>query len=201
MAKSLLLIRHGQISANRDGRWHGSTDSQLTWRGKRQARRTSAHLGTHGPPIHAIYSSPLQRCLQTASAVSAALDVEVQIEQGLREYAIGEWEDMPFKELIATHDFIARATENPNFEPPGGESLNTVATRIVEGLRRINEAHAPDQTVLVVSHGAAMAVALGVLLDGDPGKWVEYQFGNCALTELIMGTDAYVNSYNDTQHL
>ena len=33
----LLLLRHGQIKANRQGRWHGSTDSPLTWRGRRQA--------------------------------------------------------------------------------------------------------------------------------------------------------------------
>ena len=201
MAKSLLLVRHGQISANREGRWHGSTDCQLTWRGKRQAKRTSTHIGKHGPQIHAIYSSPLQRCVQTANAFSATLEVEIQIEQDLREYAIGEWENMPFKELVGVHDFISKATDNPNFAPPGGESLNCVAGRIVEGLQRIDARHGPEATVLVVGHGAAMAVALGVLLDGDPGKWVEYQFGNCALTELIMAPNAYVNYYNTTQHL
>ncbi len=201
MAKSLLLVRHGQISANREGRWHGSTDCQLTWRGKRQAKRTSAHLGKHGPEIHAIFSSPLQRCVQTANAFSATLEVEVQIEHDLREYAIGEWENMPFKELVEVHDFIAKATDNPNFAPPGGESLNGVADRMVEALQSIDARHGPEATVLVVSHGAAMAVALGVLLDGDPSKWVEYQFGNCALTELIMAPNAYVNYYNTTQHL
>ena len=201
MAKSLLLVRHGQISANKDGRWHGSTDSQLTRRGKRQVKRTSAHLGTRDLEIRAIYSSPLKRCVQTAVALSAALEVEVQIEPDLREYAIGEWEDMPFRELVRTHNFIVRATENPDFAPPGGESLNYVADRMVESLQRIDDSHPADEAVLIVSHGAAMAVALGAILDGNPGKWVEYQFGNCALTELIMGPEAYVNDYNNMQHL
>ena len=48
MAPRLLLLRHGQITANRVGRWHGSTDSPLTLRGRWQAWRTGRYLSENG---------------------------------------------------------------------------------------------------------------------------------------------------------
>ena len=54
-----------------------------------------------------------------------------QVLEGLSEYAIGEWEDMPFQHLIDELDFINRATSDHSFAPPGGESLRGVARRIV----------------------------------------------------------------------
>ena len=95
---SLLLLRHGQIRANVAGRWHGSTDSPLTWTGRRQAKRTARYLARN-EPITAIYSSPLQRCRNTAAAVGKALNIPVEVHPELREYAIGEWEDLPFRHL------------------------------------------------------------------------------------------------------
>ena len=43
MSVTLLLLRHGQIKANRQRRWHGSTDSALTLKGRIQAALTSGH--------------------------------------------------------------------------------------------------------------------------------------------------------------
>ena len=60
MAPRLLLLRHGQITANRVGRWHGSTDSPLTLRGRWQAWRTGRYLSKN-ENLAAVYTSPLQR--------------------------------------------------------------------------------------------------------------------------------------------
>ena len=87
---NIMLLRHGQIRANRQGRWHGSTDSPLTWRGRRQARRTARHLAGAAPRVEAIYSSPLSRCRDTAGAIAQALSLEVEVHDGLREYALGD---------------------------------------------------------------------------------------------------------------
>lgn len=198
---SLLLLRHGQIKANRQGRWHGSTDSPLTWRGRRQARRTARYLHATKPPVTAVYSSPLARCRDTAGFIAKRLGLSAEVHDDLREYAIGDWENLPFTELAARHRFVELATGDHDFAPPGGETLRQVATRMVLALEDIHRCHSGDERVLVVGHGAAMAVALGALIDADPGRWMNYHFDNCSLTELVLSPRAYVNFFNSTQHL
>lgn len=200
MAK-LLLLRHGQIRANRQGRWHGSTDSPLTWRGRREVRRTARFIEGTEPRVEAVYSSPLSRCRHTAEAVAARLGLPVEVHADLREYAIGEWEGMRFSELAERHRFVELATGDPDFAPPGGETLRQVAERIVPAMREIHERHAGCERVLVVGHGAALAVALGALIDGNPGHWTNYHFANCSLTELVLSPAPYVNFFNATHHL
>ncbi len=201
----LLLLRHGQIRANVEGRWHGSTDSPLTWRGRRQADRTARHLARAHPQIVGVYSSPLARCRHTAERVAQQLGLEAQLREGLREYGIGEWEGMQFAHLAETHDFVARASKDPDFAPPGGESLAEVASRIASAVRDIHrhhlETHGSEAQVVLVSHGAAMAVLLGEILQQSPARWTDYHFANCSLTELVLSPAPYVNFFNSTQHL
>ena len=198
---SLLLLRHGQIKANRQGRWHGSTDSPLTWRGRREARRTARHVERSNPPVCAIYSSPLTRCRATADIIGRHLGLEVAVHPDLREYAIGDWEDTRFTDLAARYQFVELATADHDFAPPGGETLRQVAERVVSALEDIHGRHGDDERVLVVGHGAALAVALGALIDRDPARWTNYHFANCSLTELVLSPAAYVNFFNSTQHL
>ena len=198
---SLLLLRHGRIRANRQGRWHGSTDSPLDWRGRRQIRRTARHIALAHRDITAIYSSPLQRCAITASTVGERLGLEPVVVDDLREYCIGEWEDTPFAALAEVHGFFEQVARNPTFAPPGGESLQAVAERTVAALERIHGAHGETERVLVVGHGAALGVAMGRLLGGDPRRWADFQVANCSLTELMLSPTPYVNFFNSTQHL
>lgn len=198
---SILLLRHGQIRANVQGRWHGSTDSSLTWRGRRQVRRTARHLARAQARICAIYSSPLQRCVVTAQSIGEQLGLEIEVREELREYAIGEWEDLPFRDLAARYDFVNTSTADPDFAPPGGESLRAVAARIVPALHAIHDSHGDAEQALIVGHGAAMAVAVATILDQDPAAWINYHFDNCSLTELMLSPTPYVNFFNYTQHL
>jgi len=198
---SLLLLRHGQIEANKKGLWHGSIDSAMTWRGRRQAKKTARHIAQAHRELAAIYTSPLDRCLQTAKAVQAELAIEPTPMAGLAEYAIGEWEGLAFRSLADQHDFYGRTRGNLDFSPPGGESLNSVSARIVTTLQSIHDAHQSEESVLVVGHGAALAVALGTFLNDDPRCWVEYPVANCSLTELVLSPAPYVNFFNSTQHL
>ena len=200
MAEHLVLVRHGQIAANREGRWHGSTDSPLTWRGSRQAKRTAKHLSKRLQPIEKIYVSPLDRCRSTAAPIASAFKIDPVIHHDLREWGIGAWEDTPFSDLQKTHDFMGKVRKDPHFEPPGGgESLAQVTTRMVAAIRQINASH--EGAVAIVSHGASLALALAVLLDNDANSWGQYLVDNCSLTELVLGDNPYVNFFNRTEHL
>ena len=200
MSTRLLLLRHGLIKANRDGRWHGSTDSPLTWTGRRQAKRTGRHLQAN-EKIHAVYSSPLQRCMDTAKFASAGTNLPVQPVEGLAEMSIGEWEDTPFKELSERHDFINRSTADIHYTAPGGESLAVVAERVTQAMQQIDQQHEAEETILVVSHGVALAVALAVFLEASPSRWINYHFNNCSLSEMVLTPEPVVHRFNESAHL
>ncbi len=198
---TLHLFRHGQIKANRQGRWNGSTDAPLTWAGRRQAKRTGRYVAKLDLSFAAAYCSPLERCRHTAEHIVKPLGLTVEINEDLREYAIGEWEDEFFRVLHHDYGFIHKATSDHNFKPPGGESLAGVSQRMCAALASIAGQHAWDEHVIVVSHGACMAVALAKLLNDDPGKWMDYHFANCSHTRLVLAEQTYIDDFNNTAHL
>src|SRR5215831_1351395 len=162
----LILVRHGQITANVDARWHGSTDGALTERGHEEARLVATHLACTRPDVTAVCTSPLQRARATAAAIAAALCVPVVVEPGLAEYGIGVLENETYEDLAGRHRFFEQAEADLDWAPPGGESLNAVGERVLAAWRSIAQRHADP--AVVVSHGAAIAIGLAALLDHDP---------------------------------
>lgn len=197
---TLVLVRHGEIAANAARIWHGSTDSHLTELGVAQAGRTAAHLAAREPRPLALYTSPLARTRATAAAIAARLGLEARIEPGLAEYGIGELEGQSYADLFQVHRFFERITADAEFAPPGGESPRQVIARVSDALARIARAHRGEQ-VVVVSHGAALGLALGALIDGDWNQWQRYHLSNCALSELVLEPAPRLLSWNKTEHL
>ena len=196
---TILLLRHGQIKANRVGRWHGSTDSDLTFKGRRQARRTSKLLDKT-TAIHKVVASPLARCQQTASLATRHLELEVESHPGLAEMGIGEWENMPFTQLHEEHDLFTKLTTDTEFRPPGGETISEVCERALGALRQIAAGAPQDEVILVVSHGITMGIALAALLESEPTRWRDYQMANCALSELSLLPEPCLFGFNQMSH-
>lgn len=194
----LLLLRHGQIKANKTGHWHGSTDSGLTFRGRRQAKRTGRYL--KHLKLAGVYASPLVRCRHTAELATAHTDLEVKPLPDLQEMHIGEWEGLSFKALQEEHGLFD-ALKDPDYQPPGGESLNEVADRVCKAMTSVSSRHGADETVLIVSHGVAMGTALARFLDQRVEQWRDYHFDNCSLTEILVSPEPQVLSFNQTFHL
>ena len=200
MSARLLLVRHGEITANLEQRWHGSTDGDLTERGREESRRLAEHLARTRPGIAAVYTSPLQRARSTGGLIAAALAVPMIIEPGLAEYGIGILENETFSDLAGRHNFFEQATADLTWAPPGGESLGVVGTRVVTAWRAIAEGH-PGAEVAVVSHGAAIATGLAVLLHDDPREWLRYRFRNTSVTEFILHPAPTLVTINVVDHL
>ncbi len=79
----LLLIRHGlpELIANEDG---SPADPPLSEIGRRQAEQVAAWMERHS--IDRLYSSPMQRALQTAEPIAAAKQLEIEVRAGVAEY-------------------------------------------------------------------------------------------------------------------
>ena len=195
-----LLVRHGEIAANVDRVWHGSTDSALTERGVAQAARTALHLAERQPRPIALYTSPLQRTRATAAAIAERLGLEARVEPGLREYGIGELEGVSYDALLREHKFFEKIALDGDHAPPGGESPRQVIARVSEALSRIAASH-PGEEVIVVSHGAALGFTLGTLIDRDTTQWHRYHLSNCGLSELVLEPEPRILSWNRTDHL
>ena len=204
MTCTLLLMRHGEIKANRDRRWHGSTDSPLVWRGRRQAKRLGRFVETRYPELQALYVSPRQRCLDTAAPIARGLALQAEVVDELQEWSVGELEDTPFQVLAEKHNFFARSLENLEYAVTGGESINAVARRYLGALFTISRQHETadvDNHIGIVSHGAAIQVALAQLIDGSGKYWQQYSISNCSVTELVLTPKPYITAYNQTHFL
>jgi len=194
----LTLVRHGETSANVDGVWHGSIDTPLTAQGRRQAALVARHLAAARADARAVYASPLARARDTAAAIGEALRLEVAVEEALREYHLGAWEGRSYRELHTVERLFERMQADPDWTPGGGESARGVAERFVAGLRRIAARH-PGERVVVVGHGGALPLALGLVLDDDCATWRRVM-DNCAVTDLVLEPPRLL-AFNEVMHL
>lgn len=119
---TLVVVRHGETSANTDGIWHGSTDTALTPRGRAQAERVAARLARECADAVAVYASDLRRARDTADPIARALGLEVITWHGLREFDLGSWEGKTYRELLTEHRPWEHMRADPHFAPHGGES-------------------------------------------------------------------------------
>src|SRR5690606_19677200 len=94
----LLMVRHGQTRANIDKVWHGITDTALTDLGHEQARRLGDYFQRIATP-DVIYASPLQRARDTAKAIAERHRLELNLDERLIEFSLGEWEGIKFDDI------------------------------------------------------------------------------------------------------
>jgi probable phosphoglycerate mutase len=196
---TLTLVRHGETSANVDGIWHGSLDTALTERGRAQAERVAAHLAATRADASALYASPLSRARDTAAPIAARLGLTPRTEGDLREYDLGAWEGMSYATLVREHRLFERMQGEPDWQPGGGESARQVAERLGGRLRAIADAHAGER-VVVVTHGGALTLAIGWLIDREPSAWRRVMH-NCAVSDLAFDPHPSLVSWNETLHL
>src|SRR3954470_10872147 len=97
---TLILVRHGRTTANASGTLAGRLPGvKLDETGAAQAARAGERLA--GGALAALFSSPMERCRQTARTIVAARSVPLPIssERGLTECDYGDWQGRPLREL------------------------------------------------------------------------------------------------------
>lgn len=163
---NLLLIRHA-VNDWVGERLAGWTPGvHLNNEGRAQAAALAQRLET--VPLAAVYSSPLERTLETAHPLAQAHGLTVQVREGLGEAQYGDWTGRALEELKdeALWPVIQVYPGGARF--PGGESMRETQARIVAELDAIRDAH-PGQTVAVVSHSDPIKMAVahytGLALD------------------------------------
>lgn len=205
--QELLLVRHGQSTANAKGVWQGQLDYPLSDEGLRQAALASRALARM--PFDALYSSPLARAFQTAEIIArrASFVGGIVPVRGLTERAGGVLEGLTWDEQERRNpDFVRKFTSLPEEERwsmAGAETDEDVMARFEQAMEEIRSRHPEGARIVVVSHGGAMRAFLrdrfgaGVL----PGT---HRAANASITRIAWsrnGTGPELLELASTEHL
>lgn len=170
MTLKIHFLRHGETAFSRAGGYCGELDIELTDVGREMAAAFASAYRDF--PWTAIYCSPKRRAVDTAKPISEAIGLAVQIREGLKEIAYGEWEGMTPEEVSASyHDDYIRYLADPGWNgPTGGERAVDIARRSSRIVEEIDQTHASGN-ILVVSHKATIRIMLCDLLGIDVGRY------------------------------
>ena len=186
MATRILLARHGETTWNREHRLQGRTDTELSERGRAQARSLAALLA--GERLDAIYTSTLRRTRDTAAPLAARLQLEVQPRAELDEISYGVLEghtpddpDPYFRDLWAQ-----RRADPLRFRAPEGETYEELQARLEPFVREVLTRHA-DGHVLVVGHRATNRLLWGLFLGRSLAECLAFKPKQDRILELLPG--------------
>lgn len=165
---TLLLIRHGENDFVKTSKLAGRLPGvHLNARGQKQAKALGEAL--KDVPIQTIYSSPLERAMETAAPIAGARALTVIPEPDLMDTDVGKWQGRSWKVLRRTKAWKVVQHAPSRFRFPDGESFPETQLRVVNVLERIARQHKPLDVIAVVFHAdpIRMAVAhfIGLPLD------------------------------------
>lgn len=162
--QELLLVRHGQSTANAKGIWQGQMEFPLSEEGRRQAILAGSALARE--PFDALYSSPLARAFETAGIIAreAGFRDGVVPLAGLSERHGGVLEGHTWAEQESHNPEFARKflslPEEERWAFAGAETDEEVMERFEAAVLDLRGRHAKDARIVVVSHGGAMRAFL-----------------------------------------
>lgn len=168
---TIYLIRHAENPANLTHVFScRHVDFSLTEKGILQAEQTADRLADAG--ITRIYTSPLKRAYQTASALSNRLGIELLVTEYFREVDVGELETGPSDAAawkVFSQVFGDWSKGKPDSRFPGGEDYHECAGRFTDGLMLVAEdIRMVSGVAAIFGHGGNFITGLYKLFANEP---------------------------------
>jgi len=195
------LVRHGETMWNRERRMQGILDSPLTPRGQAQALALAAAL--RDSEITAVYSSDLGRARETARSVCEATGLPLRTDERLRERHYGFMQGLTWDEVEARYpgEFASLRARNPDYAPPGGESLRQFRERVMAALTHIAEASAGGR-VVAVSHGGVVGMMYRHVQSIPLEERRDYSLLNASINRFRYAARTWqLEAWGDVSHL
>lgn len=170
----LHLVRHGITQANLDGIYTGGgTDVPLCEQGRQELALLAQRY--EYPRDTIVFSSPMQRALQTAEILFPAAKEKIVVED-LQENSFGEFEGQSMESLLENERFALWLDHSSGFVPDGGESGENFAKRTAGALKMIFQYMMKNdiQQAACVTHGGVIMSMLGQLgiPKRSPQEWM-----------------------------
>ncbi len=153
----LLMVRHGEIPSNVRKIYAGTSPEVLTEKGLSQARDVAERLQTYN--VDTLYSSPIQRAIQTTEIISKAINKEYSIDDSFRELEMGPWEGQSESDIPLTfpEEWNIWQTRPAELKLSGRETLKELQARVLNGIKDIYK-HDYDKKIVIVTHVAIIRV-------------------------------------------
>ncbi len=182
---TILLIRHGDndlVGKVLAGRTPGV---HLNEYGKQQAENLA--LSLEGAPIEAIYSSPLERSVETAVPLAESLGQKVQILDGLTEIDFGKWQGKPLDKLVHLKLWKELQEDPSGVRFPEGEMYLEAQQRIVNTIEKVRRELTDNQIVACFSHSDTIRLAVVYYLAMPINDFRRIAIEPASITTLILG--------------
>ena len=182
----ILLIRHGENDFVKTGRMAGRTPGvHLNERGQQQSAELAESLAK--VPIKAIYSSPMERAIETAEPLAAKLAQEIIIRPGLLEANIGDWTGMELKVVSKLPVWKTVQTAPSRFRFPGGESFPEIQTRLTNEIESIAQAHQGNEIVACFLHADPIKLIVAYFMGMPLDHFQRLGCDTASVTMLMLG--------------
>lgn len=204
----LLLVRHGETEWNRQGRFQGQIDIPLNDNGRLQAQKAGEFL--KDVPVDFAVSSSMSRPKETAEIIlQQHPQIELGLEDGLREISHGLWEGKFEKEIEQEFpgELERWRTIPQDVQMPEGENLQQVCDRSVATWQSIVQTAIDNhrQIGLIVAHDATNKTLLCHILGLSGENFWNFRQGNGAVSviDYPLGLNGFpvLQAMNITAHL
>jgi broad specificity phosphatase PhoE len=202
MKTRVLLIRHGATIVSTQDPFAGSSNVPLSEEGRQQASKLAERL-SHGR-LDAVYCSPMDRTIETATIIGAPHDLKPTSIPGIREIDYGNWEGLE-KSVVASNfsGNWEQWQEDPYaVAPAGGESGVRVLSRALPALLSIVEENR-GKTVAVIAHKGTNRLLISSLLGLDVRRFrdrLDQKPAALNILDFDLHFKAFLCLFNDTSH-
>lgn len=182
----LILIRHGESQANRNGIFAGNYDADLEQRGLMQAEKTAYYV-KENYKVDKVYASDLIRAYKTGKCIGDILGLDVTKCEGFREIKAGKWDGAKFDYIIETYpeEYAVWKNDIGNSRPTEGESVAEMKERVMNAFEKVaidNE----GKTILIATHATPIRIMQTIVQMGTLEK----------MTQIPWVSNASVSVYN-----
>ena len=180
--KMIIFLRHGQAENNTKKILAGRTSGiNLTEEGKKQAEQAGKMLESLN--ISAIYSSPIDRAVQTTEIIKKHCNVEYKTDDRLIELDMGQFTMMPYQEIFKKHGnvFLKFYSGSAEVSENGVETFADVKKRINDMVDFVITKH-KNENVVLVTHMDPIKAMIGRVLDLKPEVLFDLIIANASLS-------------------
>jgi broad specificity phosphatase PhoE len=184
----IVFVRHGETVWHGENRYAGSSDIELSDRGRSQAQALARWAADAG--LERLYVSPLRRARETARTLETALAMEATVDSRLRELDFGDGEGLTSHEMGERFpsQYAAFRKDPVKHFLPGGEDPVAAIARGRAALAEIDSQAGSQGRVLVVGHNTLIRLLLCDLLGISPSRYRDVfpELGNVNITEIAL---------------
>ncbi len=196
---TFFLIRHASCSGLGQTLWGRTPGVCLNGTGKLEAQRLAERL--RGITLEAIYSSPLERALETAETIARTMNLEVNRNPAFDEIDFGDWTGKSFDVLSGDEVWGRFNSVRSTTRIPGGESFLEVQTRVITELERLSAQH-NNARVAIVSHADVIKAAVGYFAATPIDLLQRIEISPCSVSVVAMNRNSLrLLTINNTRDL